>query len=386
METPAAHPPRVLILQTYQSDPSELMRALHATPCHVSSTFSGDDLLHRVHREKVDLIIVDTETQGADALQVVRDLRLRQKAQQYMPILVLLGAAGTNTRETGLLAGATDFLTRPLHPCEVSNRVAAYLRAKALHDALAEATARLEAERQSLVAVQRGLFPAELPRVRGWEFSLCYEPSGKTSGDYADVLVLPGGLVGFAIGDVRGSGARATVLAASVRAVVRSRLPAGDTPGRVLAQANKLLKTCLEPEEFATLYVGVLDPVAGVLTHATAGHEDPVLHAAREDRLEEQAIPGGPPLGIETDPEYREATAEIPIESRLLLCTNGIWGQRDQGGERFGAERFRDLLRLTGHFAPAEIIPFLVENVSMFRHPLPWEDDVTLLLAARLEL
>src|SRR4051794_30643748 len=67
---------------------------------------------------------------------------------------------------------------------------------------------------------QRGLLPERLPDVPGIQATARYLPAGGGSlvgGDWYDLIPLPGGLVGIAMGDVVGKGVEAATLMGRLR-------------------------------------------------------------------------------------------------------------------------------------------------------------------------
>src|SRR3954468_21491865 len=120
-------------------------------------------------------------------------------------------------------------------------------------------------EREHAVAetLQRSLLPETLPGVPGTEMASRYVPGAadvEVGGDWYDVLPLPGGRVGLAMGDVVSRGVRAASVMGQLRNALRAYALDGGKPVEVLERLHALLRS-LERREMATLVYMVLDPI-----------------------------------------------------------------------------------------------------------------------------
>jgi putative two-component system response regulator len=81
-----------------------------------------------------------------DGLEILRRLRSVRASLGFAPIVVLTGDTGDVARNSALLLGADDFLTKPLDRHEVVLRVRNLLRTRRLYLDLAQANEDLERE------------------------------------------------------------------------------------------------------------------------------------------------------------------------------------------------------------------------------------------------
>ncbi len=86
---------------------------------------NGVDALDKLRVYKYDLIILDWMLPGTSGVDVCK--RFRQSGGTT-PILILTAKSQVADKETGLDAGADDYLTKPFHLKELSARVRALLR------------------------------------------------------------------------------------------------------------------------------------------------------------------------------------------------------------------------------------------------------------------
>ncbi|HYL27409.1 MAG TPA: SpoIIE family protein phosphatase [Candidatus Nitrosotalea sp.] len=180
-----------------------------------------------------------------------------------------------------------------------------------------------EKERQIAAEFQRAALPISLPEVAGIRFDGIYVPASDREllgGDWYDALRLNDGRIVISIGDVAGSGLPAAVIMASMRQVIRGVAQVYADPIAMLDAADRTLKTEY-PDTFVTAFVGVLDPVARTLTHASAGHWPPLLRDS--DGAVTPLGTSGLPLGLRVRGETSTTTA-LPSSALLAFYSDGL--------------------------------------------------------------
>ena len=198
--------------------------------------------------------------------------------------------------------------------------------------------------RQHTVAdlLQRTLLPARLPDLPGLEMAARYLPGSDEThvgGDWYDVVLLPHGRVGIAIGDVVSRGVRAAAVMGQMRIALRAYALDGDGPGPVLDRLDRLVRGMGE-REMATVAYAVLDPAEHTMTLGLAGHLPPLLiSGSGEARLVEATR--SRPVGVAAARRYEETTVPIERGDTVVLYTDGLVERRgasiDDGLERLVA-------------------------------------------------
>ncbi|WP_020115993.1 SpoIIE family protein phosphatase [Streptomyces canus] len=180
---------------------------------------------------------------------------------------------------------------------------------------------RYHNERRLALTLQRALLPHRLPQVPGMRLATHYRASNRgaeVGGDWYDVLALPDGAVGLAIGDVMGHDVEAATLMGQLRSALHSLALEGAGPAQVLTRLDAYLQS-LTTERFATCLYTVYDPHRHRLCYAASGHLPPLLLAADTAYLE---LPPELPLGLGSTPVDHEV--EFPPGTGLLLYTDGL--------------------------------------------------------------
>ncbi len=373
---------RVVILEDHSASGSTITNLLNDQNLVLVPALGVEDVQHRVHRERVDMILVDGTMPGFEGPMAIRGIRSRFKRRQYVPILVVLGERDDSTCAALLKSGVTDFLSKPLIPSEMIARIQGYLKTKVLYDELAESNVQLARERDTISLTLRELLPNPPEDIPGWEFALRHQASGVAAGDYCDILPLANGQIALAIADVLGRGVQAAMRVTMAKAILRAQLRQGSDPGTILGLINSVLLETPSEDPFMTIYLGVLDPVNGVLHQSTAGHLGPILQT-NSNGLQVPEIAGGPPIGVLPDARYTSSTVEIPPATRMYLATNGLWDQRSAAGETIGHDHFLELIENTAAMAPNDALDLLVTTAMAFVDGSQPQDDMTLLLVSR---
>ena len=247
---------------------------------------------------------------------------------------------------------------------------------------VAIAKARLyEHERGIAATLQENLLPADLPEVAGVSAKARYLAGGAgvdVGGDWYELIPLPGGRVGLAIGDVVGRGVRAAAMMGQLRVALRAYALESDSPALVAQRVAHFVRS-LESGQMGTGVYGVLEPRTGELRFANAGHPPPLMLS---DDGTASLLDGRPglPFGVVGDFEYTESRTTISPGSTLLLYTDGLVERRGEPID-VGLER----LRRTAAGAPVDPDPLCQRLLEALVQEGP-ADDVALLAVHALAL
>jgi len=237
--------------------------------------------------------------------------------------------------------------------------------------------ARKEAELSFAREVQLALFPREFPSDLGLKFTAACVPARGISGDYYDVMELPGGRLVFTFADISGKGISAAILMSNVHAVLRILAAEGLPPGEVCSRLNRHLYQVTEASRFATVFYGEWNAAARRLTYTNAGHNTPILVGSRRaDRLEQ----GGPPLGLFLESPYGEGSVTLEVGDLIAVYSDGITDAENSDGEPFGESRLEGVIVSHAEKSLAEIEQQVLKAVHEWSSEEA-SDDATLLLA-----
>lgn len=184
----------------------------------------------------------------------------------------------------------------------------------------------LEHEHQTAMLLQRSLLPRALPETVGIKVAARYLPArDEVGGDWYDVIELPRGLIGLAIGDVVGHGVRAAALMGQLRTALHAYAQEGHGPAQTLELVDRFVQSMGE-YAMATAAYAVFDPETSRLRVATAGHPPPIIVSGRNARvldLTPGAPLGGFPYGTCPEHEFTLGTGDM-----VVLYTDGLVERR----------------------------------------------------------
>ena len=270
----------------------------------------------------------------------------------------------------------------------------------------------LEREFEKCRRIQRNFLPKQLPQLAEWEFEAFFFPASRVSGDFYDAFMLPGGYVGFVIGDVCDKGVGSALFMALFRSLLRvfsgqARLrrlpvdrlsqtvggPSGVRSVRKFDQIDALRTVALTNDYiaqehsdmcmFATLFFGVLDPADGNLVYINGGHEAALV--LDRNGIRESLVKTGPAVGVFPETSYRYEQIQLKPGDILFAYTDGVSDARSPDHANFTKERLLSLMS-----QPASSALDLLERIGtpLFAHigMAPQEDDITMLALQRKAL
>ena len=116
---------KILVVEDDKKVANFLEKGLREEGYAVDAVHTGDDGLARALVYEYDLLLLDIMLPGRTGLEVVRELRARERA---VPVLLLTARDAEQDIVMGLDAGADDYLTKPFGFDELLARVRALLR------------------------------------------------------------------------------------------------------------------------------------------------------------------------------------------------------------------------------------------------------------------
>jgi anti-sigma regulatory factor (Ser/Thr protein kinase) len=174
--------------------------------------------------------------------------------------------------------------------------------------------------------LQRSLLPRALPEAIGIKVAARYLPArDEVGGDWYDVIDLPGGLVGLAIGDVVGHGVRAAALMGQLRTALHSYALEGHGPGRTLELVDRFVQS-MGDYAMATAAYAIFDPETSRLRIAAAGHLPPIVLSDGEASVID-LVPGAP-LGGFPYGSCPEQSLLLKAGDTIVLYTDGLVERR----------------------------------------------------------
>lgn len=254
---------------------------------------------------------------------------------------------------------------------------------------------QLENELEIAHDIQRSFLPLNVPAYEGWKFLPYLKPAKNVAGDFYDFFELPSkGYIGFVIGDVCDKGLSAALFMTLFRTLINSSAQLQDfcNPGENENYIKLLLNNCVsftnryisttheKDNMFASVFVGIINPLKGNITYINAGHEPPFI--INRNKIKQAINPTGPIVGI--FPEAKYSVQEISLEpgETFFAYTDGIPDAKNVHNEFFTEERLISTVTSAKNDAEA-LLSTIQENITQFVGDAEQYDDITMMIIER---
>jgi sigma-B regulation protein RsbU (phosphoserine phosphatase) len=241
------------------------------------------------------------------------------------------------------------------------------------------ARTRIETELEAARRIQMAMLPripAEPTRLAACDIAATLVPAKEVGGDLYDFIALDDGRIAFAVGDVSGKGVPAALFMARTLTLFKLACRDDPDPGRVLTRLNAELERDNDACMFVTMLCAVLEPEAGRLRCASAGHNPPLMVDARS--AEFVSVAGGTVLGVMPDIEYAVSEISLDPTRALLVYTDGVTEAIGPQRELYDEGRLLE----TAAAAPRgarRLVDAVLESVRQFAAGEEQADDITIL-------
>jgi stage II sporulation SpoE-like protein len=228
--------------------------------------------------------------------------------------------------------------------------------------------------------IQQCLLPPQEIEGDGYRLAARNVAARFVAGDFYDVFCLADGALGVVVADVAGKGIGASLVMASVKAVL-PLMAADRSVEETLGALNRKLSVDLGPRDFVALAYLKYEK-NGAFTLGNAGLPDPYqLSAGAAPRA--LSVPGERmPLGARLETRYQALSGRLEPGERLLLLTDGLPEAVMATDEPMGYPALEDFLAMSDATAPAAFLDDLFRRVTEVSVPTI-QDDLTALLLER---
>jgi phosphoserine phosphatase RsbU/P len=271
----------------------------------------------------------------------VLHLLTRMTEYSLFGIAPLIVATAADERRTAIFAGGAVALSAGIgwHDSADASvywtRVAAVSAISAMAVVVAGIRRRREERLAQMTAIaqasQLALLPPLPPEMTGIGIAARYRSATREAsvgGDLYEIIPTRHG-IRVIIGDVRGKGLDAIMLARHVLSAFRRSAVAVPAMEQVAGEVSRAIRPHLGEEDFVTAVLAQVTSCSE-LTVVNCGHHPPLLcHGGGLQPLAEGTT--ALPLGLEDD--FTAFSARWSLGDRLLLYTDGLVESRDQHGE-----------------------------------------------------
>ncbi|MEO0481941.1 MAG: GAF domain-containing SpoIIE family protein phosphatase [Planctomycetota bacterium] len=316
--------------------------------------------------------VVQSDQEALELGQSVFDLKLRA---------VMCAPLQARDKTVGVIYVDSTAVRR-----EFSGRDLALFGALSAQLASAIETARLHEDSIEKVRLQKdveiankiqqhllGTVPKEYPSL---DLAIRFTARSEASGDTYDFVPMSDGRLVALVGDVTGHGVGAALLTHAAQAAVRSYLELIDDLSEVMQRLNERLVRGVEPGNFMSMIMVLIDPTKRTVQYVNAGH--PGLMRCRKGKVTifEKT---GMVLGVDEDQKY-PASDPIDLEEGdlLFMRTDGVDEARGPGDSLFGEEQLGKSLGAACGNGAEKTLSMVEGDIATFAQGVETDDDVTM--------
>jgi len=236
----------------------------------------------------------------------------------------------------------------------------------------------IESEIRRASLIQRNLLTPEPPELPGYRIHAYQEQCRAVGGDLYDLALLPDERLLFMVADVSGKGMGAALLMSNILASFRILYDNSQFDlSMAVKQVSMQLFNHSAPEDFATLFLGLVDPKEDTIMFCNAGHNPPLL--VRKEGKVEYLEACGTMIGAFNFSDWTEETVKMYNGDLLIVFTDGVT-EAERNGQYYGDERTERLVTSLRHQPPHEIARCLTDDIKKFVQDSPRSDDITMVL------
>ena len=256
----------ILIADDDRSTRSLLRLVLKKDGYQVIEVENGKECLAAWQEHQPDMILLDAMMPVMDGFSCCQQINEKSS----IPILMITGLNDKDSVDRAFAVGATDYITKPIHPPVLRQRLARMLKAakaeaalKASEAKLLEQNLKLQAELDRAADYVRSLLPQ--PITNKIKIEQHFAPSARLGGDIFDHYWLdPNHLVVYLV-DVAGHGVMSALLSISVLNILRSQSLYNTDfyePWTVLSELNRIFQMNEKGDNYFTKYLCKINYIA----------------------------------------------------------------------------------------------------------------------------
>jgi sigma-B regulation protein RsbU (phosphoserine phosphatase) len=357
-----------------------LKNTLQAQKYEVIVAKNGKEGISFAKQYQPALIICDWMMPDIDGLEVCRQIKLEDKLSSTIFIL-LTSKGAVEDKVQALDNGADDFLSKPIDKTELIASVRAGLRIYQLNKDLQRQKQLLEAELAEAGDYIQSLLP--LPLKGDVNITAEFIPSSQLGGDCYDFYWLDPDHLAIYLIDTSGHGVGSALLSISILNLLRSQSFGKEKfyePSAIMMELNRAFQMSQHNGRYFTMWYGVYERSQRKLIYANAGHPQGILISGTPENPQIQELPSlDMPIGFFPDVDYASSELLIAPDSKLFICSDGIFEVLKENDKIWGMPKFFDYL--VEKFSLSEEISTnsILQKIQSETPNAKFGDDVSLL-------
>lgn len=396
---------RVLVVDDSRAQRHILSMYLRKWGYEVFEAASGEEALALCAATAMGFVISDWMMPGMSGVEFCSRFKALPR-EDYGYFILLTSKSEKSEIADGLLAGADDFVSKPVGSDELRAHLRAGQRILSMRSELVEKNRLIAANMKELQtlydSLDRDLIEARklqqtLFRERFRDFgaataSLLIRSSGHVGGDLVGAFQIDERRVAAYSVDVSGHGVASAMMTARLAGYLSGsspdqnlafqKLPDGRRevrrPAEIACAFNRLMLEDIQVEQYFTMVYAEMDLLTGSVVLVQAGHPHPMV--LRAGGRVEQVGDGGLPIGLIPDAGYKDSHLTLAPGDRLFLMSDGLTECTCPDGSELGENRLALMLQQLAGLESPELIEALVRDLAGFAGTDHFADDVSCVL------
>ena len=348
---PDRESPLILLADDDQSTRILLRLILKKDGYQVIEVENGQECLAAWQKHQPDMILLDAMMPVMDGFDCCQQLNQIEADELKIPVLMITGLNDKESVDRAFAVGATDYITKPIHPPVLRQRLARILKAakaeaalKANEAKLLEQNLHLQSELDRAADYVRSLLPK--PLNNKIKIEQYFAPSAQLGGDIFDYYWLDKNHLAVYLLDVAGHGIKSALLSISVLNILRSQSLYNTDfyePWTVLTELNRMFQMNERGDNYFTIWYGVISLSDRELVYASAGHPPGILMYQTKQNikyLDNDNIP----IGMLDEYSFEQTSCPISTDGTLYILSDGVYEVPQANGQLLGLNNLVKLI------------------------------------------
>ena len=377
--------PLILIADDDQSTRILLRLILKKDGYQVIEVENGQECLTAWREHMPDMILLDAMMPVLNGFDCCEQLNQIEEGELKIPILMITGLNDKQSVDRAFAVGATDYITKPIHPPVLRQRLARILQAAKAEAALKQSEAKLleqnlllQSELNQAADYVRSLLPKPLNnRIKIEQY---FAPSAQLGGDIFDYYWLdPNHLVVYLL-DVAGHGVRSALLSISVFNILRSQSLYNTDfyePWSVLSELNRVFQMNDQGDNYFTIWYGVINLSEEELVYASAGHPPGILITQNQESIQ-YLDNDNIPIGMFDEYPFEQGIQAVSAGDSLYILSDGVYEVPQANGKLWGFDNLVKLIK-ENQYSEDSKLEQVWQYIQQKHQNLTLDDDFSLL-------
>ena len=220
-------------------------------------------------------------------------------------------------------------------------------------------------------------FPA-FPERTDFDIFASMTSAREVGGDFYQFFLIDDDHLAIMIGDVSGKGVPAALFMMQTNILLTDRARSGGTPAEILRDVNNIVCQQNQASMFVTVWLGIIELSTGILTAASAGHDDPAVYR-KGGAFKLIGGEHGLFIGAFEDIEYENSEIHLGKGDKVFIYTDGVHEAVNDKEEMFTVDRMLRSLNEVATQSPERILEHVKSSVAEFVGDVAQFDDLTML-------